>query len=265
MTSESPNTAYVRDGFYIHDAAVWPLEAVERAVEGMDAVRRGEYDTGVPPRPSAWQPGDDPQRLCKIEKPQIANRAIMDLIKHPALGALAAEVCGAEWVQVWWVQLLYKPPVAGAGSSRTHVGWHQDRNYWGAWEEGSELFTAWVALSEVGLDDGPMHFVRGSHQWGLLPGSDFFGQDLAEQKRELAALASDEWVEVAATLPKGGVSFHHCLTLHGSGPNYSAGPRRSLAIHMRTERSRPVDGKREGLTAFIDDPTHCPVVFRLNS
>ena len=265
MMSESPNAAYGRDGFYIHDAVLWPLDTVEHAVEGMDAVRQGEYDTGVPPRPSAWSPGDDPQRLCKIEKPQIANRAIMDLIKHPALGALAAEVCGAEWVQVWWVQLLYKPPVAGAETSGTHVGWHQDRNYWGAWEEGSELFTAWIALSEVGSADGPMRFVRGSHQWGLLPGSDFFGQDLAEQKRELAALASDEWVEVAATLSQGGVSFHHCLTLHGSGPNYSAGPRRSLAVHMRTERSRPVDDKREGLTAFIDDPTHCPVVFSRNS
>ena len=265
MMSESPQAAYVRDGFYIHDAAVWPLDAVDRAVKGMDAVRRGEYDTGVPPRPSAWSPGDDPQRLCKIEKPQIANRAIMELIKHPALGALAAEVCGAEWVQVWWVQLLYKPPVAGADYRGTHVGWHQDRNYWGAWEEDSELFTAWIALSEVGPEDGPMHFVRGSHQWGLLPGSDFYGQDLAGQKRALSTLASDEWVEVAATLPKGGVSFHHCLTLHGSGPNHAAGPRRSLAVHMRTERSRPVDDKREGLTAFIDDPTHCPVVFNRNS
>lgn len=255
--SKSRKAAYMRDGFYIHDAALWPLAVVDRAVEGMDAVRRGEYDTGVPPRPSAWQPGDGPQRLCKIEKPQIANRAIMDLIKHPALGALAAEVCGAEWVQVWWVQLLYKPP----GIGDVNVGWHQDRNYWGAWEEGSELFTAWIALSEVGPADGPMHFVRGSHQWGLLPGSDFFGQGLAQQKRELVALANGEWVEVAATLPKGGVSFHHCLTLHGSGPNYSAGPRRSLAVHLRTERSRPVGGKRAGLTAFIDDPTHCPVVF----
>lgn len=261
MMNATSEAAYRRDGFYIHAAALWPLAAVDRAVAGMDAVRRGEYDTGVPPRPSAWQPGDDPQRLCKIEKPQIANRAIMDLIKHPALGALAAQVCGAEWVQVWWVQLLYKPP----GSGDVNVGWHQDRNYWGAWEAGSELFTAWIALSEVRSADGPMRFVRGSHQWGLLPGSDFFGQDLAQQKRELVAQANGEWVEVAATLPKGGVSFHHCLTLHGSGPNYSAGPRRSLAVHLRTERSRPVGDKREGLTAFIDDPTHCPVVFSRNA
>ena len=35
MMSESPKAAYVRDGFYIHDAAVWPLDVVEFALEGM--------------------------------------------------------------------------------------------------------------------------------------------------------------------------------------------------------------------------------------
>ncbi len=42
-------------------------------------------------------------------------------------------------------------------------------------------------------------------------------------------------------------------------------PQSCCGGHMRTERSRPVDDKREGLTAFIDDPTHCPVVFNRNS
>jgi hypothetical protein len=77
--------------------------------------------------------------------PQVANRAIRELISHPALGALAAEVTGARRVQVWWVQLLYKPPTTG-GQGGTSIGWHQDRHYWQVWEEGSELFTAWVAL-----------------------------------------------------------------------------------------------------------------------
>ena len=186
MTSESSKAAYVRDGLHPRRSrmAFRGRRAGCRG-HGCGAAGRGTIPE-CRPRPSAWQPGDDPQRLCKIEKPQIANRAIMDLIKHPALGALAAEVCAAEWVQVWWVQLLYKPPVAGAESSRTHVGWHQDRNYWGAWEEGSELFTAWIALSEVGPTTGPMRFVRGSHQWGLLPGSDFFGQELARAEARTA-------------------------------------------------------------------------------
>ena len=256
-----PNAQYQRDGFYVHDQAVLSSSVVEQAVEGMDAVRRGEYETGIPPRSSAWNPGDDPTHLCKIEKPQLANRAIMELIKDPALAALAAQVTGAQWIQVWWVQLLYKPSIGMGAASGVNVGWHQDRNYWGAWEEGSELFTAWVALSEVGEEAGPMKFVPGSHRWGLLQGSDFFGQDLDGLKQNMAVPAGAEWREVAATMPKGGVSFHDCLALHGSGANAAIGPRRSFAIHMRTGHSRALGGKREGLTAYIDDPNYCPIVW----
>ena len=31
--------------------------------------------------------------------------------------------------------------------------------------EGSELLTAWVALSDVAADGGPMTFIRGSNKW----------------------------------------------------------------------------------------------------
>jgi ectoine hydroxylase-related dioxygenase (phytanoyl-CoA dioxygenase family) len=192
--------------------------------------------------------------------PQVANRAIMEVVSHAALGALAAELTGAEWVQVWWVQLLYKPPTRPGGGS-ANVGWHQDRHYWQIWEDGSELFTAWMALSDVTVESGPMRFVRGSHRWGL-QGSDFYGQDHEAQQREIRVPEGEHWEEVPALLPPGGVSFHHNLTYHGSGPNRTAEPRRSFAIHLRTERSAPVGGTRKGLTQFIDDPSYCPVIFR---
>ena len=147
---------------------VMPAEVVDAAVAGMNAVRAGQYDTGCPPENSRWTPGDDPQTLCKIEMPQLASRAIMDLVAHPALGKLAAEVTGAKMVQVWWVQLLYKPVGEPKGERVTNIGWHQDRYYWRAWEDGSELFTAWIALSDITPDAGPMRFVPGSHRWGLL-------------------------------------------------------------------------------------------------
>ena len=69
------------------------------------------------------------------------------------------------------------------------------------------------------------------------------------------------WEEVPALLPPGGVSFHHNLTYHGSGPNRTPEPRRSFALHLRTEHSRPVDDARKGLTQFIDDPAYCPVIY----
>jgi hypothetical protein len=257
-------TAYKTEGFYIHAEPILPREVVDAAVIGMDEVRAGRYDTGTPPQPSSWNPGDDPNtKLGKIEMPQIANRAIMTLMKYPALGALAAEVTGATAVQIWWVQLLYKPPSQPGAQVSTNVGWHQDRHYWKAWDEESELFTAWVALSDVTTAAGPMAFVRGSHQWGYVTGqSDFFAkEDQAALQAQIQSATGDAWEEVAAILPPGGVSFHHSLTYHGSGPNLSGAPRRSFAIHMRTQNSRPRDGLRQGLTQFIDRLDYCPVIF----
>ena len=253
--------AYDADGFYLARQPIFPAELVASAVAGMDAVRRGEYDTGRPPQPSAWNPGDDPNRLCKIEQPQFASRAIGDLLRYPALGRLAAELTGAERVQVWWVQLLVKPSLPAGAVAATNVGWHQDRYYWSVWEEGSDLFTAWIALSDVQEESGAMRFVRGSHRWGLLPANDFFAQDIAGQKQAFPVPAGAEWHEVPAILPPGGVSFHDDYTLHASGPNISGSPRRSLAVHLRTERSRPVDNARTGLAAFIDDLELCPILY----
>jgi hypothetical protein len=252
---------YEADGFYLSPKPIFPPDLVESAVQGMDRVRAGDYDTGRPPQPSAWKPGDDPNRLCKIEQPQFASQSLRDLLRFPALGQAAAALTGAKRIQVWWVQLLVKPSLHAGSPALTNVGWHQDRYYWSIWEEGSELFTAWIALSDVREECGAMRFVRGSHRWGLLPANDFFAQDIAGQKQAFPVPDGSSWSECAAVLPSGGVSFHDDYTLHASGPNTSGSPRRSLAVHLRTERSRPVGDARMGLAEFIDDTELCPVIY----
>jgi hypothetical protein len=259
--SGDPAASFLRDGFYLHREPLFPAPLLEAAVAGMDAIRAGEYDTGVPPQPSHWKPGDDPNKLCKIEMPQLASRAVMGLFRFPALGELAAAVTGADWVQIWWVQLLVKPPGDPEFGVKANVGWHQDRHYWQAWEEGSRLFTAWIALSDVTPEDGPMRFLRGSSRWGVLGPSDFYGQDHHEQQAGIPIPPGVAWEEVEATLPRGGVSFHDSMTYHASGPNRSGRPRRSFAVHLRTSDSRPVEDRRQGLTAFIDRPDFCPVIY----
>eukprot|EP01051_Picozoa_sp_SAG22_P019569 SAG22_NODE_3658_length_1590_cov_1.552649_1_plen_275_part_10 len=175
--------AYARDGFLILPEPVVSPALLQRAVAGMEAVRHGEYDTGRPcvgsnslpareeNRGMAPGAGNDTDTLCKMELPQQANHALREVVSLEAIGRLAAEATGATWVQVWWTQLLGKPASGGTetGESTTNIGFHQDRNYWqGNWEEGSELLTAWVALSNVAEDGGPMRFVRRSNNWGLL-------------------------------------------------------------------------------------------------
>lgn len=263
-TVSTAHKQYKADGFYIHPKRVIPTDKIEAAIYGMDEVRHGRYDTGTPPQPSQWQPGDDEKvKLGKIEMPQIANHAIMDLIKISALGELAAEATGAKAVQIWWVQLLYKPTALAESATSPGIGWHQDRHYWQIWEEGSELFTAWVALSDVTAGAGPMSFVRGSHEWGYVQDASDF-QNEADQdtlRSQIEGTTGNSWEEVAAILPPGGVSIHHNLTYHGSVANTSGAPRRSFAIHMRTEKSRPKNGTREGLTRFIDNLDYCPVIY----
>lgn len=262
MNDATLRARYEEDGVLVHAEPLFPNACVQRAQAGMDAVMRGAYDTGRPPCKSPWNPGDDPNRLVKIEQPQFASSALRDVLAFPAFGRLAAAVTGAEWVQVWWVQLLVKPSTPPGATAPTNVGWHQDRSYWGAWEPDSELFTAWIGLSDVGDDCGPMQLVRGSHRWGFRAGSDFYAQDLEGQRATLAVPPGAAWDEIRATMPAGGLSLHHCLTYHGSGPNTSGRPRRSLAVHLRTQRSRPVGDRRAGLTAFIDDPDLCPIIYR---
>ena len=258
---DNPGGSYLADGFYLADYPVLSKEIVDAAVVGMDEVRQGRYDRGRSHKGGNWKPGDDPNKLCKIEQPQFANQAIFDLVSHADLGALAAKVTGAKMVQIWWVQLLYKPSSFPNAEAHTKVGWHQDRNYWTSWKKDSALLTAWVALSDVGADCGPVKFLRGSHRWGYQDGlSDFFAQNLDGQRHAIEA-RGQAWDEVPALLPAGGVSFHDRLTFHGSEANLSARPRRSLAIHLRTERSWPDPDNSDEHTSFIDQQELCPVIF----
>ena len=84
--------------------------------------------------------------------------------------------------------------------------------------------------------------------------------------------------KVPMTMKKGQVSFHSCLTIHGSGANRSDRPRRSMAIHLqdganRYSNYRHADGKlathcNDRFVRRIDgtpdyaDPALCPVLFR---
>lgn len=250
-------TGYHQDGFYVHRHNLFNEDLLARAVEGMDAVREGRYDTGRGPCPSPWNPGDDVNMLCKIENPQLASQAVLELLKSPELGRLAAEVTGAERVQVWWVQLLYKPSTAAVS---TNVGWHQDFAYWSNnWESPEGLFTAWVALSEVTEESGPMHFVPGSHRWGFTGDGDFFNQKDEEQLRYLKEKYGVAWTTQSGALPMGGVSLHHSLTFHGSGANRSGAPRRSFAVHLRTEKAVPIS--TSGLTQFLKDESVNPFIY----
>ncbi len=245
---------YRRDGFYLTPPII-PADLIERVSASMDTVMAGEYETGEPPRRS-WNPGDDPKRIRKIDQAHLSNRTIYELASHPEIGRWAAALLGAKRVQLWASQMLYKPP---GGEVTGNVGWHQDKQYWRYMD--GELFTAWVAVSDVTEQSGPMRFLRGSHRWGLLDSGDFFGHDHEAQQKDIPVPEGESWEEVAAILSPGAVSFHDRHTYHASGPNVSNAPRRSFAFHLRTENTRPVEGRTDYYVQHLEDPAYCPVLF----
>ena len=254
----TPRELFQEDGFYIHTESILSPDTLQRAASGLEQVRDGVYDTHEKPDGRGWNPGDDLDKLCKIEQPQIASHALREALRSPRLGQLAAEVTGANQVQVWWVQGLYKPSASDA-STTGNVGWHQDQSYWADWEEGSELFTAWLALSDVTMDAGPMAFVPGSHRWGLLEGGNFFSQNQTAVREAIRLPQGETWREVPDLLPPGGVSLHHRMLFHGSHQNTSGRPRLSLAIHLRTDKStiRP----DSHFARHLNNREICPVIF----
>lgn len=248
---------YRRDGFFFSPPII-PTDLIERVTARMDAVMDGVYETGEPPRRS-WNPGDDPKRIRKIDQAHLSDRTIYELASHPAIGHWAAALLGAKRVQLWASQMLYKPPVGSDGGVTGNVGWHQDKQYWRYME--GELFTAWVAVSDVTGASGPMRFLRGSHRWGLLGSGDFFGHDHEAQQKDIPVPEGESWEEVEAVLPPGAVSFHDRHTYHASGPNVSDAPRRSFAFHLRTENARSVEGRTDYYVQHLNDPMYCPVLY----
>jgi ectoine hydroxylase-related dioxygenase (phytanoyl-CoA dioxygenase family) len=252
---------FERDGFLVLPSVI-PGDLLERVKRHIEAVVSGEYETGIPPGRNIPPSRDPPETLVKIDNAHRSDRTIHELVSHAEIGRAAAAITGARMVRVFATQLLIKPP---SGDARVNVGWHQDQEYWDPALEG-QLLTAWVAVSDVTEDSGPMRFVRGSNHWGLLKAGDFFSGDLDSLKSRIRSKQGGaDWEEAAAILRPGGVSFHDRLTVHGSGPNYSPRPRVSFAVHLRTEKSSLRGGVRwqdAGYLSDFEDPVGSPVCFR---
>ena len=149
------------------------------------------------------------------------------LTTHPLIGAMAAVLAGVDSIRLWHDQLLFKPSVDD-GVTR-NVGWHTDRQYWLS-ASSDRMLTGWVPFHDVRPDHGPVMFVDGSHRWETHATGDFWNHDLDA----LAKVASGHDAHVSqALVPRGGISFHHCRTVHGSGPNISGEPRRAIAVHLQ--------------------------------
>ena len=114
--------------------------------------------------------------------------------------------------------------------------WHQDEAYWDP-KLSYESLGVWVALQAVSVENGCMQFVAGSHRTG-----DVLPHHTHEHNPRIHGLEVDHPEEltknvVSCPLAGGGATFHHCRTLHYTGPNQSGQARRAYTLQFQCKSS----------------------------
>jgi len=129
-------------------------------------------------------------------------------------------------IQLFHDQALYKPAYHGGP-----VFWHQDNAYWRCTP--ANLVSCWLTLDDVDVDNGAMQFLPGTHFQAVEHGQAKTTNallDMGDQVKDAQAVVVD--------LPAGGITIHHCQTLHCTAPNTTPRQRRAFAIHFMVPGTR---------------------------
>jgi ectoine hydroxylase-related dioxygenase (phytanoyl-CoA dioxygenase family) len=90
--------------------------------------------------------------------------------------------------------------------------------------------TCWVGLDDATTENGCLHYIPGSHRWGLLD-----RPNLAGDMNGLMEFLNDEqkatFKPIPIELKKGYATFHHPLLVHGSYENKSERSRRAFVLN----------------------------------
>ncbi|HEX3983954.1 MAG TPA: phytanoyl-CoA dioxygenase family protein [Acidisoma sp.] len=265
---------YREHGYYL-SKEIFTDEEIGQALAGSERYYAGEVDEPVPVQLKNWRPKTPPgPGLRKGDYSSFFNRGLARLVRSPLLGEVAARLAGTPSIRLWHDQLLYKP--VENPDRKANVGWHTDRGYWKTCTSPAML-TAWIPFHDCDEGMGTITMIDGSHRWpDNTAGLDFFSSDLDGLQAKFNT-GGKPVVMVPMNLKKGQVSFHNCLTIHGSGPNHGSSPRRSIAVHLQDESNRYqeyhyADGNlaRHDLDSLVrqrdghpdyTDPEICPTLY----
>ncbi len=189
-------------------------------------------------------------------KPHMYLKWANDLGRHPKLVNMVKQLLGED-VLLWYSVIFVKP-----AQSKGRVPWHQDSTYWAMNKEVG--LTAWIALSDVNVENGCMYVVPGSHETGGYRHEINNSADNMLHRGQQIADVNEE-SKVPVVLKPGQVSFHDLRLLHMSGPNQSVHPRLGIAFRFipasnfpRTlkwlKRSATLVSGKKVHDYFIDDP-----------
>lgn len=269
------DVAHFRETGYYVSKTLFTEDEIDGFLAASERFYRVDLDEPAVPVPVRFRPtGSYGAGLRKHDQSSMFSRGLRTLVTNPILGAIAAQLVGTPSIRLWHDQLLYKP--MDLPDKKSNVGWHTDRGYWKTCTS-SSMVTAWVPFHECTEENGTITMVEGSHLWpDNTDGLNFFSNDLEGLEKNFKT-GGAPIIKSPVHLLKGQVSFHHCLTIHGSGPNRTPNPRRSIAVHLQDESNRYQeyyypDGRLarhdlDSLCRLVNslpdytDPDFCPIVW----
>jgi ectoine hydroxylase-related dioxygenase (phytanoyl-CoA dioxygenase family) len=242
LPSDADIEFYHQHGWYI-SKPIFSESAIDEARQGIERFYRGDRDAQLPvtlPDVENWTSGQE-NSLRVNEFLVQQNRQIHQLSQNPLIGAIAALLAGSGQIRLFSSSLYYKPP--RTESAETTIGWHHDRGYWKTCTS-NNMISAWIPLHDCDESMGTITMIDGSHLWSKSDGnpqwfSHFYNADRDDQYRILIDHARGRPIQkVPMNLKKGQVSFHHCLTFHGSPPNASDRPRIAITFHLQDRHNQ---------------------------
>ncbi len=146
---------------------------------------------------------------------------------NPSLLDMVEDLIGAP-ISLYADQALLKPPFVGSEKMP-----HQDNAYFRVVPD-SAVITCWCALDDATVENGCMHYMPGTHRWGVV------GHEHVPGTPHLVPKGYDSEKAVAVPIKAGGVIFHHSCTLHHSPPNNTPHWRRAFVCHfVRSDAEMP--------------------------
>ncbi|SDW65586.1 phytanoyl-CoA dioxygenase family protein [Paenibacillus sp. CF384] len=207
---------YWEDGFLVYDDAL-TAEEVElyRTICASDAVVSNRSQ-------SMYK-----QETVHLLGLTTMHPALLDLARHPAIVSKIIPLLGPD-IQIQHSKLATKPPAKGLGE----FPWHQDFAFYP--HTNTDLLSVMIMLDDATPENGCMQMVKGSHRLGLLDHSmDGYFVAGCQEPQYWEHASAEQTVQI--TPKAGGISIHHCLTLHGSPVNLSGKERRGIVISYRAD------------------------------